>query len=471
MRNPRRLSIPIRLERDPARALQDQLADQLRAAIDGGRMAAGTRIPSTRTMAGILGVSRGVVVSAYETLFAQGYVTGRSGSGTYVAGDRTPAPLPSLRHAPAPASREAQAPISMHPDRPSARNFPLAAWRAAWRHASHDAPPVEELHPAGLPALRAAVAEHLRETRGLVLDEHEVIITAGFSQALQLVVLGLGKAGAGVALENPAPLTIRTALAGLARVLPVPVDARGARPDQIPRNADVFLTMPERNDPLGARMSPDRRHAVAGWAARHGGLVLEPGFDGLFNAGVGPLPSIMALGEARNTAMIGTFNGILTPTLRLAYLVVPRGLAHAIQTRIAVGREQPSYLCQRAMADLLTSGCVTRRADLLTRLYAAKRMLVRHALEPLPGLRLLGAATGSAVTMLLPDRVRAADFQRTLRGRGLLVTDLARYHHPDAPSRNGLVLGYGHLDEMTLRRALRLLTGALRDHGLARRAA
>ncbi|MEV0583665.1 PLP-dependent aminotransferase family protein [Nonomuraea sp. NPDC050310] len=452
MRSPRRLLVPIHLDREGDRPLQDQLAAQLREAIDAGRLGQGTRMPSTRTLAGILRVSRGVVVTAYERLHAAGYVTGRTGSGTYVA-RRGASTGPGAVHEP-----DELPLISLEPDRPSPEGFPLAAWRAAWRRASHHAPPVEDLPAAGLPELRAAVAGHLRDSRGLVTDGHEVIITLGYGHALQLL---LSAAGARlVAVEDPAPPPVRAAVRRHARVLPLPVDRDGAQVGLIPKDCDVAVVMPERNDPLGVRMSRERRRAMA----EHGCLVLEPGFDGHADASLGPEPSILSLGDPGRTAMIGTFGALLTNALPMAYLLVPRRLAPLIRAQIAAAGEQPAFLAQRALADLLATGCVARRIDRLSALYAAKRTLVRHALAGRPGVRLAGADGGSSVTLLLPEDLPAERFAGLLRERNVQVATLDRYC--DARPRNGLVLGYGHLDDMALHRALRVLTRTLAEQGL-----
>ncbi|MFI6320117.1 PLP-dependent aminotransferase family protein [Nonomuraea sp. NPDC050556] len=450
MRNARRLSVPIRLDRDRREPLQDQLADQLRRAIDTGQLAVETRIPSTRTMAGVLRISRGVVLSAYEVLYAEGYIVSRPGSGTYVAPGRMRERGSAQR-----AHEDTSGLIDMTPGRPGVEGFPLAAWRAAWRRATHREPPNEDTPALGLPELRAAIAAHLRDSRGLVLDGHEVIVTSGYGQALRLVMRASGRRTPVIGLEDPAPPGLRRVVRGLGAVLPIPVDLAGARVDLIPRACDTLVVMPERNDPLGVRMSLGRREALAAWAAERGALVIEPAFDGVFNAGLGPSPSIMAVGDPALTVLVGGFCDVLTPTLRLAYAVVPRRLAKGIEADI----EQPSYPCQVAVTDLLTSGCVARRTDRLSAVYARKRALVRRALG---GTVLLGSETGATATVLLPG-YGAAELVAHLRERQVRVADLADYYHERRTPGSGIVLGYAHLDEVTLRRALAVVTRSIAD--------
>ncbi|MFC5822798.1 PLP-dependent aminotransferase family protein [Nonomuraea insulae] len=481
--------MPIRLERDLPEPLQDQLAAQLRGAIMRGQLAAHTRMPSTRTLAGVLGISRGVALAAYERLLAEGHIAGHRGSGTYVSGppvrpaagphasglaDRSPsrthASSPSGTDASDPAGRAVSAEmlIDLRSVRPSTEGFPLAAWQEAWGRADRRAMPFTDPPTAGLPALRAAIAAYLRDTRGLALDGHEVIVTAGQGDALELIMRAQGGPDPVIALEDPAPPQLRTALGRLGTVLPLPADGVGARPDLIPAGCDVAVVRPDRGSPLGTRMPIERRRALAAWARDSGGLVLEPAFDGLFTTEIGTRPSVLAIGDPWATAMVGAFRDLLTPTLRLSFALVPRRLAGEIKERVWA---RPSLTCQLAVTDLLTSGVVRRRAERLSILYAAKRSLVRQALGAYPGVRLLGAHTGAAATLLLPAAVPAESVVRLLRARRVLVAELAAYHHLGGVAGNGIVFNYGHLDAVSLHRALQAITRALADHHLSRRTA
>ncbi|WP_214104913.1 aminotransferase-like domain-containing protein [Acrocarpospora catenulata] len=464
MRNAQRLSVPIELERSSSRSLHEQLAEQLRKAIDIGQFAPGMRMPSTRTMADVLQVSRGVVVTAYELLLAEGHITGRKGSGTYVSAQAR-ATLPPVARA---EPDEDHVRIDMTPGRAGTQGFPLTEWRSAWRRASHSVPYAEEAPPLGRPELRQAIALHLRDSRGLVLDRHEVIVANGYPDAVRLLVQAMGEKTV-IGLEDPAAPRTRAALSQQGPVLPVPVDEEGVHPGLIPDDCDLLVVTPERNDPLGVRLAPERRREVAAWAAEHDRIVVEPAFDGVFGSGGSPLPSIMAIGDPASTVMIGTFDEVFTPALRLAYVVAPRDLAYAMADRVVAGHEQPSAIAQQAAAELLRSGTLNRRLNRLSTLYAPKRQLVRATLGGFAEITLLGADNGAPATLLLPPDVRAREIVHTLRARDLLATELAEYGHPDGPRRNGVVLGYGHLGDMPLRRALRVIIRTLDEHGLARR--
>ncbi|MEV5897629.1 PLP-dependent aminotransferase family protein [Nonomuraea fuscirosea] len=467
MRHPQGLNVTITLDRDLPEPLQEQLAAQLRAAIQHGRLAAGARLPSTRTLAAVLGTSRGVALTAYQRLLAEGYVSGRHGSGTYVS---RPIGRPPARE----PERSTETVIDLRAGLPSTQGFPLAEWRAAWRRAGGRAPLLGEPPAAGLPALRAAIGAHLRGTRGLVLDGHDVIVTAGAAGALALAVRARGGPDPVIALEDPAPPWLRAELARLGTVLPLPADGSGARPDLIPRSCDVVVVLPDRGVPYGTRMPLDRRRALAAWARDSGGLVVEPAFDGRFATGPDPLPSVPALGDPWSTAMTGSFRDLLTPALRLSFAVLPRRPAGEVErdlSAVSAQRERPAVTCQLALTELLASGCVARRAEQLSLLYGAKRALVRQALGAYPGIRLLGTHSGASAALLLPSSVPAESVVRLLRARRIHVAELAAFHHPGRPPRNGIAFWFGHLDGVTLRRAVHTIARTLDDHRLARRTA
>ncbi|GLX96895.1 hypothetical protein Hesp01_48450 [Herbidospora sp. NBRC 101105] len=447
MRNPQGLRVPIHLGRGAAEALPDQLAGQLRQAIDSGQLAAGIRMPSTRTMAVALKISRGVALTAYQILHSEGYVTSRHGSGTYVAARTRQAERAPLR----PPARPNV--VDMRPDQPTADAFPLAEWRAAWRRASHRVPSAAEPPPGGLPELRAAIAAHLRDTRGLVLDRHEIVVTTGCETALQLAV---PEGRSVVGIEDPALPRLREALAGhRGHVVPVPVSSTGP---QVPAGVDALVLTPDRNEPLGYRLPTEHRRALAAWAADRGTYLIEPAFDGLFNASLNPCPSLLALGDPEMTIMFGSFRELLTPGMRLAYLVVPRHLADGMRERACAVPET----CQRAASDLLSTGAVTRRVDRLSAIFARRRTMVRQALTGVRrDTKVIGTETGATATLLLPRALPAPALAEQLRARGVRVATLAAFHHRGGRAGNGVVFGFGHIEEADLRRALRIMVRAL----------
>jgi GntR family transcriptional regulator/MocR family aminotransferase len=255
----------------------ETLAGQLRAAVRVGTLPVGTRLPASRTLAADLGVSRGVVVRAYDQLVAEGYLAGRRGSGTIVAGGSDPGPPAPLR----PITR------SSNPGLPSGGTFPRAAWaRCAARALA--ALTDDELgygDPAGLPRLREELARYLGRVRAVLAPPERVIVVNGFAQASRLVADVLcGGGTTSIAVEDPGSIGLRDQLtaSGLTCV-PVPVDGEGIQVDALAASGvHAVVVTPAHQFPTGAVTSPARRHALLEWARSCGGLVLEDDYDAEF---------------------------------------------------------------------------------------------------------------------------------------------------------------------------------------------
>lgn len=455
MRDPESLTIPIGLDRRAHRPLHEQLAEQLAAAVDRGQLARGRRLPSTRTLSERLDVSRGVALAAYEILYSRGYLESRRGSGTYVACRTADRPA-VVRALPAAAPRCDL--IDCTPGQATRDGFPLAAWRAAWRHASFQPPLACDLPIGGLPELRQSVTEHLRRTRGLVAEDHEVLITTGTPQGVMLVLAALGVRGRRVAVQDPAPPALSQAVeyAG-ATAVALPADRDGV----MPPSCTAVVVSPDGQVPSGTVMPALRRRQLADWARREDGYLVTVAQDHIVPAAA-PLPRLLHMAGARVVA-VGDFRTVFAPSLRVGYVLVHHSLLGGVTRSVCRGHDQPSAVAQSAMAHLLAEGHVTRRLRRLERLFERKDALVRAALAPLqPAVRLAAPGAPGTIVMHLPDHVRAEQVHAELSRRGVLVPTLASFHLPGRPAGNALVLGHGHLSDRALRTALDELIAVLR---------
>lgn len=446
MRHRNALTIPITLRRQAVEPLHEQIAAQIRAAVRHGLLADRAPLPSTRTLAGLLGVSRGVAATAYELLFTAGLLEVHPGSGTYVCGGpgtgkRTAAPGAG------PVSGSAT--IDLRPGQLATEAFPLPAWRAAWRQASFGPPPAQPLPPLGLPELRHAIAEHVRRTRGGWVSGTDVVVTAGTAHGVRLVLDALGLCGSQVAVAEPVPPALHRAIGGAP--YPLPVDAGGIRVDPIPAGCRAVVAGPDALEPLGTIMSAPRRRALAGWAERTGGQLIEVACDTVFRPAASSLPRLPSI-------VVGGFCDLLTPALKLGYAVVTRELAGMLAGRIDDLAEQPPYLTQAAVTSLLRDGTVVRLMHRLGRRYAAQRRLVDAALGGLSGARLGGRDPVNTAVLYLPGPAEST--VDGLLHRGVRVETLGPYHF-SGPAPAGLVVGYGHLPDPVLRKGLVVLAGCL----------
>jgi GntR family transcriptional regulator / MocR family aminotransferase len=420
--------LPVVVDRAGGTPLAVQISAQLQTAVTGGALRAGDRLPSSRDLAVTLGVSRTVVTNAYARLFAEGWLEGRHGSGTYVA-DVTPAsdpdpwqgghrgsgsaaadagtapernhvsntsriPLPGpLTPAawPGPAASEdepggpAAAPprqatlpvpqrglIDLQPGISWAEGVDPAVWRRAWRQAGAHLPS-RWPDPHGLPELREEIAAYLRRSRGLAVTPAHVLITQGVSSGLALLADALIAPGDAAGVEEPGYPTAREVLrrAG-ARVVPCRVDAHGIVPEELPGGLKLLYTSPAHQYPLGGRLPVSRRQALIAWARASGALVVEDDYDSEFRYDVGPLPALHSM-DPDLIVYLGTASKVLATAFGAGWLVAPPDLVErlaALRPRLGVRIPEP---VQHAILALLRSGDLERHVRKMRLEYARRR--------------------------------------------------------------------------------------------------
>ena len=458
------IELPVTADRAAAEPLSGQISGQLRAAIASGRLRAGERLPASRALAASLGVSRTVITAAYAQLYAEGWLDGRHGSGTFVA-DGVPdhavaagpvpagqaaAPQPGDATAP-PASRSAVTPeevIDLSPGMPWAAGIDPAAWRRAWR-AAGAAAPAGQAGPLGLPALRAGLAAQLRRHRGLLCGPDQILITSGVASGLRLVATALLRPGDAVAVEEPGYEKARAIFTACgARVVPCRADEDGLVISALPAGARLVYTTPAHQYPLGGRLPVPRRQALIETARSAGALILEDDYDSEFRYDVAPLPALAGLAPDL-VIHLGTTAKTLTPALGVGWLAARQDLVTALAAAAVAASERTCEPAQHALAALLASGDLDRHVRRMSREYARRRAAIVAALGGLPApARLLGGTAGLHVVLELPPG-SAAPVAAAAAARGIRVDTLDHYF-AGPPAVEGLVLGYGGV---TLRQA------------------
>ncbi|MEV4493895.1 PLP-dependent aminotransferase family protein [Micromonospora coxensis] len=463
----------------PSGGRADWLAGRLRAAIADGRVPLGARLPATRVLADELGVSRGVVVEAYQRLTEEGHVAGRGRAGTVVVAAPAAAPLAPVTPAPPPpealfvptpgveifdALRTAPARIDLSPGVPDLAAFPRAAWlrgeRAVLRRL--DAAALGYGDPRGAPALRLAVAQRLARTRGIRVEADEVVVVAGVSQALGLLAQVLHDEGVHtVAVEDPGSLGVRQHLRNWRLdTPPVPVDGHGVRVDALAAagHPAVLLT-PAHQFPTGVVLHGDRRRRLRDWA-RDGGLVLEDDYDAEHRYDRPPVPALRAALPER-VWYTGSVSKLLAPALRVGWVLAPPRQRDALVAAKRMADLGNAVLPQLVLAELMSSGDLDRHLRLLRRRHVRRRdAMIRAVARHLPGATVHGAAAGLHLTVTYPagppDVVLAAEALR----RGVKTQPLS--WHAQRPYPAGLVLGYAAIAPGEIEEGVAVLGAVLR---------
>lgn len=449
---------------------QDLLYESLRRAILDGDIVEGARLASSRALAEQLGIARNSVLYAYERLVEEGFVTAtRHGSIVNavtpggIARSAAPQP-PATQTDPAArtlARRARELPrrhgyrdgaIALRPGVPALDAFPFAQWRASIERAMRRlrASDLGYGDSAGHPALREAIAQYVRVSRGVRCQPQQVFITSGTQASLDLCARLFADQGERVWIENPGYLGARSALlaAGL-QLVPVPVDAAG----MAPRAADwheapprlVYLT-PSHQYPLGCVLSLERRLALLEHARACGAWIIEDDYDSELRHDGPPLPSIQGLADDTPVIYLGTFSKTMFPALRIGFMVVPADVAEQAAAAIGTLERQGRVAEQTALAEFIESGRYARHLRRMRKLYEERRdglvaAIGRHLAD---SMTISADAGGMHLSVRLDAPLRDIDVSAAARRHGLHLSPLSAYclATTDAAQYNGFLLGY-----------------------------
>jgi len=472
------------LDRSAGGPLYRQLTAQLRTLIESGRLPGGARMPASRALAEALGISRTTALQAFEQLAAEGYLEGRHGAGTFVAKVAAPLareevaaerPLPGLEEGgPDREVEEAVRPFQLATPDPTA--FPARHWsrllQRSW--AAPDAGLLAAPLPAGLPALRHAIAGHLHAFRGLDCRAANVVVTAGVRDAMALIGQALIADGAPVAVEEPGYPPLRTALLAQGRqVLPCPVDGEGLQVAKLPPRAAAVVVTPSRHYPLGATLPLARRLALLEWASARDAWVVEDDYDSEFRYSGQPIPPLAALDRDGRVLYVGSFSKVMFPSLRLGFVVAAAPVVARLIAARTASSDPPSAVPQPALATFIEEGGFARHLRRMRRLYQQRQAAFLAAFsaqlspwlaaEPAPAGMHLVARRGPA----LPAGIDDVTLSSVAAEAGLAVRPLSGCYAGRPTGRAapfGLLFGYAGISEDAAASALARLGQAVAAH-------
>lgn len=482
------VSLLVRLDSRARQGLQQQIYDGIRRAILERVIEPGARLPSSRALAADLRVSRTTSLLALEQLQAEGYLTTRAGSGTYVALDlpderpRVPSDARTVRGSHPPLSRRGEALVGAQPASrrvpgppqpfrlgiPAVDLFPVRLWGQLYgrRLRSVSVSRLDYGEAAGAPELRRAIAEHVRAARGTRCEPEQVFVMAGAQRAMDLLCQLLLDPGDEAWMEDPGYPGARYALtAAGARIHPVPVDASGldvgAGARQAARARLVYVT-PSHQFPLGVPMSLPRRLALLEWASQAGAWVIEDDYDAEFRYGARPIPCLHGLDVDGRVIYVGSFSKTLFPALRLGFMIVPADLQEKLVRVRRASEVHPPRLDQAVLADFMLGGHYERHLRRMRAAYRERLEALEQAAERSCGgaLALRHSRSGlHAVADLVESDARGvADVAFE---RGVEAMPLAAYHHGRRPGANALVLGFGGVRPDSLPEGMERLAAAI----------
>ncbi|CAM3045844.1 PLP-dependent aminotransferase family protein [Paenibacillus sediminis] len=455
-----------------------------RIAIYDGTLRAGTKLPSSRELAKLYGLSRGSVGQTYEMLMADGYVRSEVGRGTFVTENASSA---SPNKTAAELTLSAWGERMMKPDSnviiaddwlqestkisfiasgASMDHFPYLEWKSALSYAA------KEIHlegqqghnPAGDYKLRETIASHLRRSRGINAEADQVVLFSGSMQAIALLCQLLLGAGDQAVVEEPGYHGIRRAIYAFgAKAIPAQVNEQGIMPADW--EAKVLFVTTSRQFPTGAVLSLQRRRELLAWARRKNAVIIEDDYDSEFRWGGRPIEPLKALDEEDRVIYIGTFSKTMFTDLRIGYAVLPRSLIRPVY--LAKGLYDPlppALLEQRALARFMSRGEYERHLRRMRRVYGARHDLFCTLMKKYASdlFTLLPADAGLHVyTKWRRSAEEYAAFRAAAKQRGLVWRDASLYHTKPAPP--AACFNFAHLSEDQIKEGVHLLRQAWQD--------
>jgi GntR family transcriptional regulator/MocR family aminotransferase len=480
---------PIALDYRTETPMYRQLYDWFRRAILDGKMRPGQRVPSTRSLAAELKISRIPALNAYEQLLAEGYFETFVGAGTCVARsipDDTLSPAagkaaealqeimekPGLRRMSRRGLALARLPAqpwfnisgAFRVSLPALDHFPIRIWsKLVARHSRRPPKGIMAYGDAmGYLPFREAIAEYLGAVRGVRCEASQILVTTGSQQGLQLSAQILLDPKDRLWMEEPGYPGARQAFMTVgAQLIPVPVDHDGMDVEEIihrGRGARAVYVTPSHQYPMGMTMSATRRMLLLNWAVRSGAWIIEDDYDSEYRFGSRPIASLQGLDMDGRVIYVGTFSKVLFPALRLGYVVVPKDLVPAFSAARDAADIFSSTLYQAVLTDFIGEGHFARHIRRMRMLYMDRRRALVNAIQIQMGdmTEVIGAEAGMHLVALLPSGTDDVAVSRKAAQKVISAMPLSIcYLKP--PTRGGLILGYGGANSHQIHDGIRKL--------------
>lgn len=450
-----------------------QVYEQIRLSILNGWIVAGERLPSTRELASSLGISRNVILEAYEQLIVEGYIEGRKGSGTYVA-EGTFLNLSTMENYnplyEQQLNKEIEDIIDFRSGLPALDMFPRNAWGKIAKEVCIDTTHAifGYDYPEGRAELRYIVSDYLNRTRQVLCHPDQLVITSGATQALSLISNLLLSPGDEVIIEDPITNEIQTIFSSQGSILyPIPVDEQGMRTDLIPltRKPKFIFVTPSHQFPLGGTLPIQRRIQLIQFARTNDCFIVEDDYDSEFRYQGVPVSSLQGLDPER-VIYIGTFSKILSPALRLGYLILPPSLIEQGKNLKWYTDLHTPSLEQLTLAKFINEGRLEQHVKKMKRIYKIRRDYLKSCLleEFGDNVKISGDTTGLHLIAVFNNIEFSAQKVAEILGvYKVKVYPIEPHTIRKNLHQNKLILGYGNLTKEEIKKGVTRLKQALID--------
>lgn len=419
--------------------LHRQLMTVFRDAILTGKMQPGERVLSSRELCAHFGISRNTALTALGQLQAEGYLVTIQGSGTFVADVTAPA---ARENADRELDEALTGAVPFRPGIPDLDSFPVALFKRSFSTLEWTQGLLDNPRSWTDDRLKTAIVQRLQQTRGVVCSPDQMFVVPSTLYAVSLIARALLSAADSVALEEPGCPAIRSVLVALGtQVVPIAVDDEGIDVDALAqRGTTLAFITPSHHYPTGAPLSLERKFALLDWASHRSAWIVENDYDSEFNYTRRPQPALQGLDEGRHVLYLGSFSKVLSPSIRVAYLIAPRALCPALGTVHQATAGYANPIIQAAVAAFMERGHLARHVTKMRIIYDERRRFLNSLLGG-AGIQVRDWGTGLHFTADLPERLNDRDVSARALERGIAVPPLSSCFH-GRPTMNGLLFGF-----------------------------
>ena len=441
-------NVTFKLQSDDKKPLYEQLYRYIIGEIEAGRLKNGEKLPSKRAIGAHLGISQSTVETAYGMLAAEGYIRAKAKSGYYVSADLyRPTSRQTVAKPPVADGIRTAPRYDFSTGAVDTGVFPYASWARLSREVvSGNTQLLQRGEASGDPAFRQALCEFLREYRGVRCDADQIIVGAGLEYLLNVLVQVLPETSV-YGLEDPGYLAAWQVLRNHGRqIRMIPLDESGLREDKLRESgATVAFVTPSHQFPMGSTMPVSRRAALLAWAGEgEDRFIVEDDYDSEFRYASRPIPAMQSLDDGGKVIYVGTFSRSIAPSIRVAYLVLPRRLLPVYEQRLGFAASTVSRFEQQTLAAFLDRGLYARHLRRAANLYRKKQQLLLEELEKMEGATVSGAQAGLHFLLTIPGKSEQWLVERA-RAAGVPVRGLSGYCRECTCPESTLVLGFAGL--------------------------
>ena len=456
--------IHIDIDKDGDVTLTRQIYTAISKHILEGVLKKHDKLPSSRSLALHLGVSRNVIMEAYDQLLAEGYIISKGGSGTFVADgaflENYKVRLPNvtdhltgLRHEPNHRI------IDFRPGVPDLSLFPIAKWGQLYKSTCEDltSSVLDYYGPQGCYALRYELSRYLQRSRGVVCSPDQILITTGAAQAFTITSRALLNKSKYAILEDPINKDIMEIIQRTgAKIYSIPVDNQGIVTENLPDiDASFIFTTPSHQFPLGGILSIKRRIQLIHYAEKHAGYIIEDDYDSEYRYVGSPIRSMQSLNPDR-VIYVGSFSKKLYPALRIGFMVLPEALVEELSRAKHLEDIHSPILEQITLAQFIKKGLLDKHINISRKVYMNKRKLLEKELSKAFGndIEILGNSTGIHLIIKFKKyRFPNAQFHR-FEKYGLRVHSIDDHTTNKGLHDDKLMLGYGNLSHEEIKQGI-----------------